>query len=155
MIIDTELVNQMFRAKTSREISELSGISERTIQKYKSSELNWLGKHSKLLGLLAAGNTDIQYVRNVNSGTVMLITDYIDLIIRETIEAWNDLDPDEKEEDYDNSIEVFYNSYNEIDSDFQTSDKDGNELSLEDQAWNDQTIAYQYEQIKKLVEQYS
>lgn len=148
MIIDTEKVENMFETMTSPEISELTGIPERTIQKYKSGELNWLGKNSVALGTIA---DNMQYVVNVSTGRVLPITKYIDLLIRETVEAWNELDEDEKEDC--ESFEDFYHSFTEIDSDFETSDCDGNILDAEDQAWNDQTISYQKEQIQKLREQ--
>lgn len=92
----------------------------------------------------------MQYVKNVNGGPVMMITDYIDLLIRETVDAWNDLD-DEEQEDYGNSFIKFYESHNEIDSDFTMSDQEGNVLADEEQGWNDFTLKYQSDQLIKQV----
>ncbi|MFW0731000.1 hypothetical protein [Enterococcus raffinosus] len=152
MIINTENVETILNSMTSREISELTEIPERTIQKYKSGELNWLGKNSATLGQLAEEITQMQFLVNVNDGRVIKATEYIDMLIREAVEAWNDLDEEEKKEDFNNSFIQFYESHSQTDSDFDMSDKEGNILQAEDQHWNEYIKSYQSDQLIKQIQ---
>ncbi|MGM0206418.1 hypothetical protein IGI96_000887 [Enterococcus sp. DIV0421] len=148
MIINTEHVEEMLKTMTAREISKKTGVSERTIQKYKSGELSWLGKNSLALAEVAEQTAQMQYYVNVNDNRVIEATEYIDVIIREAVEVWEELDEEEKQ-DYDFKFTKFYEEYSEIDKDFVMSDKKGNVLDDENQAWNDYTISYQAEKLAK------
>lgn len=46
MIIDTYKIEKMFETLTAKQISELTGISQRTIESYVSGSRNWLGKNT-------------------------------------------------------------------------------------------------------------
>lgn len=91
MIINTDHVEEMLKTMSASEISKLTGVSERTIQKYKSGELNWLGKNSLALGKVAEQATQMQYCIILNDGRVIKATDYIDTILNDAADALEDL----------------------------------------------------------------
>ncbi|EUJ33118.1 hypothetical protein MFLO_04225 [Listeria floridensis FSL S10-1187] len=49
MIIDTEQIDSYLKAMTARELSEKTGINQRTIESWKSGRYSWLGKYAEQL----------------------------------------------------------------------------------------------------------
>lgn len=128
MIIDTKKVEKMFESKTAKEIAELTGVSQRTIEKYKSGDLNWLGKNSVTLAETANEviNDEEMFWYNPDTNTLLNQKEYDELLVREAKEVWDDED-DDAHDNYDTFADFLKSMY-ESEEDFFPSDSDGNKL---------------------------
>lgn len=146
MIINTENVEALLKSMSYSEISELSGISESMVKKYKSGETSWIGNNTLALGKLSERLNNMQYIVNRSTGKVSKLTEFIDKVIKMAVNAWNELD--EKKKGSYQSFEEFYNAYDKNEKDYEVSNSEGDVLYPEDQIWNEQMLEYQEERVE-------
>ena len=67
------------------------------------------------------------FYKNVNTGDIWTEEEYLDLLARETKNQWEEMDDEEKAEEWDNDFNKFYKDWTSYDGDFVECDKNGDE----------------------------
>lgn len=109
MIIDTDFVNKILVEKSAREISEASGISQRTVEGYQQGK-NWLTTNSEALASGVQCFDKTIYIQSINDETKLTEREYLEMILREAIRTWADENEDYRY-DYENFREFYNNNW--------------------------------------------
>ena len=79
-----------------------------------------------------------KYYKNVNTNEIWTEEEYLDLINRETKNQWEEMDDEEKAEEWNNDFNEFYEYWTRDDSDFKLVDENGNDYWRDEYYWNDE-----------------